>query len=625
MKRNWRYNRPLFSSPQQAKRKRRKWVILPIMWMALKRTCMALGAAVLLSLTFTLIVTYQAVSEKAQPLPDQMVLYLEFEGGLSELPAPPNFSDPFAGYKPTLRELVAVIDKAALDERVEGIYARLKPGAYSYAQVQELRDALMRFRAFGKFAYIYAQSYGDINGGMSGYYLASAFEEIWMQPMGVVSITGLNFQAPYLRQVLDTIGVEPQFFQRKEYKTAYEALTNKEMSPQNREMMESLLSDIRAELKADIPTERGFSKTAFEKHVNYGLFTAQTAEDVKLISKAGYADTLVKNIKALVLGDPESKTSLFVTVGGYLNDMKQRRAEKIMETLGPKKPKVALVYAVGAIMPTKTGNGIAAADEIAPAIIAAAQDDTIQAIVLRVDSPGGSPTASESILRAVERAQDKGKLVIVTMGSTAASGGYWISAYADQIFVQPTTVTGSIGVLGGKVSLAKLSETLGINWQGVKWGENADLWSLLGPYSDIESARVNAMLDQVYDGFIERVARGRNMSPEQVDAIAGGRVWSGAQALEIGLADQLGGLTEALNYTAKQLDRKDKNDLAVIILPAPKTPFQQFLQLLGDSGAIFSNLKAQGELMNTLKPVMHELSVLRDPNLYSVYEPLELN
>ena len=576
----------------------------------------------LFSLLMGAISAYRVMQVAAPPLPDQMVLYLEFEDGLEEVPKASGFADPFSAGQPTLRDVIAAIDGATSDPRVQGIFARFDQGNFALAHVQEVREAIKRFRASGKFAYIYSPSYGD-GGGFGGYYLASAFEEIWMQPMGVVSIAGLNAEMPFLRTAMDKIGVTPQFFHRKEYKTAYESLTNTEMSPENRAMTQRLVDDMRAEFTRDIPADRGFSHAAFEGLVNKGLFTAKEAESAKLITKVDYADVLVDNIVEKVTGNRESEEEVFVALKTYIADLHKKPL--INDPAAAERPKIALVYAVGAIMSTGEGNsGIAAADEIAPAILEAGDNEDIKAIVLRIDSPGGSPVASESILRAIERAQGKGKKVIVSMGPTAASGGYWIAAYADRIFAMPTTLTGSIGVVGGKFALKDLWEKMGVNWDSVKWGENAAMWSFNTPFTESEALRFNVMLDQIYDGFVERVAKGRKMKPEDVEKIAGGRVWTGTRAVQVGLVDEIGSLAQAMDYTARLLGAADRAGMDVVIMPEPKSALDQILEFLGEQGSVYEGMKWHKAMIEMFGPVLQQAAMMKDSGAALTYEPLRV-
>ena len=624
MKNPWKNNRPLFSAPATvaASKSKIRWRVLPILWMAIKRLCMALGAMVLISLIMGAIAANSVVNQAAPPLPDQMVLYLNLEDGLQELPREVSFADPFSAGNPTLRELVDALDSAAADERVKGLFARVNGGSFELAHVQELRAAIKRFRESGKFAYIYSSSYGESGNGLDAYYLASAFDEIWMQTMGVVSINGMSAEIPFMRSVLDEIGVYPNFFQRKEYKSAYESLTNHEMSAASREETEQLIADMRTEFLRDIPPERGMSALKFRQLVDKGLFTADEAVAAGLVTQASYADLLVDKITEQVTGDAESEDEVFVDIGAYAAE----GPAVSHNPMAPEKPAVALVYVVGTIMPTSAGAGgtIAAADEIAPAIFEAIDDETIQAIVVRVDSPGGSPSASESILRAIQKAQAKGKTVIVSMGPVAASGGYWVSASADRIFVLPTTITGSIGVVGGKFTLGGLWEKLGVKWDGASWGQNAGMWSFNHPFTVSETERINAMLDQIYDGFVARVAKGRKMSEAEVDKIAGGRVWSGAQAIKVGLADEAGGLNEALEYTAKLLGAENKNGVEIVLMPRPKGALEQFLEMIGDQGSMIHILHQQKIIMEMLEPLAAQVSAAGISEPVMAYEPLSL-
>ena len=452
--RNFRHHRPLYTNdPSVNKKPKMKWRILPIFWQGLKRLAMGLGFIVLLNFFIALFILPMlfAKPDAAPSLPSEFVLFMELKDGLREMPAAPSFAEPFAGAKPTVRDMIDALDRAAEDDRVQGIVARMYDGSFSMTHVAELRAALARFRNSGKFAHIYSASYGEGGGGLGRYYLASAFDEIWMQPLGVVSITGVQADVPYFREVLDKMGVKPQFFKRKEFKTAYESITDRGMSANNRKMLNDIVGSIKGEILNTVPAERGMSIAEFEALVDKGLLTAPEAKEAGLITHADYGDVLLENIAEEITGERDLDGLKLVNFGGYVNITRKEK-----NNFG--KPKVALVYAVGAVMPTSEGGGlasegIAAADKIVPAIFAATDDEKVSAIVVRVDSPGGSPSASEGILHALERAQRKGKPVIVSMGATAASGGYWVAAYADKIYALPTTLTGSIGVVGGKFAL----------------------------------------------------------------------------------------------------------------------------------------------------------------------------
>ncbi|PCK00378.1 MAG: signal peptide peptidase SppA [Zetaproteobacteria bacterium] len=618
----WSKRKNLYSSsvPKAVKEPKVKWRLLPILWMALKKTCMLIGATVLCLIILSSWVVSTVVDEiGGAQLPEQMVLYMELDGEIGDLPGGGSLAGHFGKNIKTMKTFVDAIEQAKTDPRVEGIYAQMKPGNYSVAHIEEIRTAIKSFRQSGKFTYIYAPSY---NNGLSGYYLASSFDEIWMQPMGNLMITGIGAEMPFLRNVLDKIGIEPQFFQRKEYKSAYESLTNSEMSEANRRATQALITDIYDVLSKDIARDRDISVAAFNSFVDRGMLLADEAYDVGLIDKVDYADQLIEHISIKVTGEPKSDDLIYINFDTYMKGIAGQGHPKGDDTAY----RVALIYAVGAIM-DGNGNksrGVAAADEISGALLRAAYDDSIDAVVLRVDSPGGSPVASETILRAVEKVQEEGKTVTVSMGSVAASGGYWISAYADEIFVLPTTITGSIGVLGGKVSAQEMWKTLGVNWERISQGRNAAMFSLNTPFSQSEAARMNMMLDNIYDGFIERVAKGRNMSVEQVDKIARGRVWVGTSAVEIGIADQFGGLNEALDYAAVQAGATDRHDVDVVIFPKPLSPIEKFVELLEGQVQAGQVMGIQAAFLREIQPVISEFMIMQNSHINSVYAPVHI-
>jgi len=447
------------------------------------------------------------VSEVQGPsLPSEMVLVLTLDGDMAEHRDVMGYG--FGDSAPTIRETVDALDRAGQDKRVKGFVVKLEGGGLNLAHVAELRAAVARFRAAGKFAYIYAPSYE----GMGLYSFASAFEQIWLQPMGIVSIPGVRAEIPFVRALLDKVGVEPQIFARKEYKNFFESATSSEMSPASREMTRAIVEDIGAGLLTDIATGRGMEPGAASALVDKALFTGDEALAAKLVDKLDFSDALSAAIRGQVTGDPEGDSDLFAALVAYVK-------EPSFTGVTAKKPKAALVYIVGEII-QHNGDGsgsLAAADSLVEDLRDAADDTDIKVIVLRVDSPGGSPTASEAIRRAVVRAKEKGKTVVVSMGGAAASGGYWIIADADRIFALPGTLTGSIGVTGGKFSLEQLWEKVGVNWDSVAVGENSGIWSFNAPYSKAEAERMDAMMDDVYNGFVARVAAGRKMRFEQAE------------------------------------------------------------------------------------------------------------
>lgn len=617
--------RPVFSMPKPPEKPKGKWVILPYMWAGAKRMAMVLGFMVLLSSLISVYTLAALSPQGAAGLPENIVLVLPFDQDLADVPADAGFTGSFAPPPPSVYQIVESIEAAKDDPRVKGIVGIIGAGALPLAHTQEIRAALKLFRESGKFTHVYAPSYGEMGGGLGRYYMASSFENIWMQPMGVISIPGINAEVPYLRGLLDTLGVTPQFFQRHEYKTAYESMTNTEMSAENRQMLTEMVSNLRRVLVREIAADRGMEAGSFEALVGKGLFTGDAALKAGLIDKLDYEDVLADTVIEAATGqkadDVADDDLPFVDVAAYHADLENKRDTD--------KPKIALVYASGAIIQSEADGGqggIAAADAIVPAIEDAMDDEAVKAIVLRVDSPGGSPTASESILRALDRAKGKGKPVIVSMGPTAASGGYWIASHADYIFAHPTTITGSIGVLGGKFDLRESWNILGINWNTIKWGENAGIWSMNTPFSESEAEQVNLMLDDVYDSFLARVSKGRKMEISAVDKIARGRVWTGEDAKRVGLVDELGGLNEALDFAAKKASLQNRSEALVEVFPKPLTPLEKLAKFFGGHETAVKALAAQARILETLAPATEALAPFTtgNPADYGVYEPLRL-
>lgn len=593
-----------------------------LLWGGLRRVCFALGFAVLISIVMGLYTVSQFQKNAAPPtLPDEMVLYLKLDGQVQEIAPQANFMNPFEAVPPTLRQIVETIDGAAADDRIKGLYVRLQDAQFSLSAVQEIRAAIGRLKEAGKFTRIYSSSYGGAEGGLSRLYLASAFEERWMQPLGIVTMAGLKVEMPFFRPVLDKIGVKPEFYQRKAYKNAYESFTDTEMSAANREVLTGVVASVREAVLADMPADLGMDATALERYIDMGLLTAPEALEAGLITHSDYVDVLVDQIKKDIFGYPEADDDLFVHFGSYAADLARKKRG------GGDKPTVALVYVDGAIMSSNDSgrDGVASSDRIAPAILDAAEDEDVEAIILRVNSPGGSPVASESILRAVQKAQaEHDKPVIVSMGAMAASGGYWVASSADRIFAMPTTLTGSIGVVGGKISVAQMWDKIGVEWDSsIQWGDNAGMWSLNEGFTAGQQERVEAMLDSVYDAFLARVSEGRGMSLAEAEAAAQGRVWTGKAAVDNGLVDELGGLKDTLAYVADELEVASVDDLQIVQMPRPLTPLERLVKLLSRNGMVFEGLRLQGQLMGAIAPYIDTMAVMNDEAVLA-YEPVSL-
>ena len=590
--------------PKDKEISKKRWNIFTILGKIIQRTCTALGALVLVSIILSMILVFTMSGEGAKPLPNDMVLVFKVEEGITETHEKPTLLEPFPYNQPTLRNVVDTLDKAKNDPRVRGLVFSLKGGGITLAHAQELRAAVARFQESGKFTKIYAPTYASGAGGLTHYYLASVFDEIWMQPVGMLSVTGIDAKMPFAKNVLETIGVSGQFLQREEYKGAMETFTQSEMPEPSRKMYYAVFKNMATQMIDGISLDREMDIQTMNALVDKGLLTGSEALEAKLVDRLDYPDVMLSEIRKEATGNADDDSVELVTLARYSHGKNIPASKKDKDTPFKKKSKVALIYVTGTIMDVGGPRGNAGADDIAATITQAYNDKEVSAIVVRVDSPGGSPTASETIRRALVKAQEKDKKVIVSMGPVAASGGYWLSTHADKIFAAPATLTGSIGVVMGKFEASDLWEKIGLNWEGPQVGKNAGIWSVNEPFTESELARMNILIDNTYDAFLSRVAEGRGLSKEQVRRIARGRVWTGEQARNVGLVDELGGLDQALDFTAKMLGKGDRNDITVVKMPRELSGIERFLELMGQEVSIGAALKnATGIDPAILKPL----------------------
>lgn len=543
-----------------------------------RRFFLGLGIMTALFTVLIAIVLFKGVDRTSRPLPGQFTLTYTFQAGLNEDAQKPSLNDPLLKTPVTLHDITAALYRAAQDPRVDRFVARIEGIDYGQARVQELRAAIKTFRAAGKHAIVFADDYGGFGSGTADYYLASAFDDIWLQPVGALSLTGLASQSPYVRDLLDRIGAKPVFLRRGKYKSGAENLTHTHMSPENREMLQSLITNLHDQIAADIAQSRQQDLDHIQNLMRQGPFTAEQALENTLIDRIGYFDEIEKDINQTV------------TLTRYAA---QGRSQKAAPGGA-----VALVQISGAIVPhaqrssglhVSFGGDQARADKIAAAIKSATEDKNIAALVVRIDSPGGSPSASETLHRALVQAAAAQKPVIISMGDYAASGGYWIATAGDKIFAQSATLTGSIGVFGGKFVLQDLWRKLGVRWESVASSDNATLWSSAQDFTPAQREKVQHLLDQVYDRFLDRVAQGRSMPVEHVETLAQGRVYTGDQAKDIGLVDAIGGLEEAIAY-ARESANLDQN-ARVILFPPKKSTLEVFIDMLTGEGFTVEGVK----------------------------------
>lgn len=490
--------------------------------------------------------------------------------------APPQ--DPISAFRtrhrPHLADVIEGLRRAAKDDKVAGLIAQCGGASQPPSVAQELRAAVQEFRQSGKPAIAWAQSFGELSPGTVGYYLATAFDEIWLQPSGEVGLTGLSAHAVFIRDALDRLGLQPDLAQRHEYKNAADMFTQAEFTDAHREALGRIVESLGEQMTADICTARALPADRFQQLVDDGPLSADDAQAAGLVDHVGYRD--------------EAYNAMTRKSGGrmrlrYLSRY-NHAASKNQALLNPiqrRRGTVAVIYGQGPVTVGRSSTsplsaGSMGADTISASLRAAARDESVRAIVFRVDSPGGSYVASDLIRHEVLLARRK-KPVIASMGAVAGSGGYFVTMGADVVVAAPATITGSIGVVGGKVVPKRLLSRLGIAMDSVRVGEHADMFSAVEPFTETQWSILNRWLDKVYDDFTAKVAHDRGLSREAVHEVARGRIWTGADAYERGLVDELGGLATAVRLARTRGELPPRDDLSDV-RTFPRIPFLEQLR-----------------------------------------------
>jgi protease IV len=548
------------------------------------------------------------------PLAANVILNVDLTRGLAEGPRENRLLRLLVGAEPTLRDVLDAIETASNDPRVKVLLARVGSDELGLARIQELRDAIASFRAKGKFALAFADSFGEFGPGTRPYYLATAFDEICLQPMGNVGLTGFYAEVPFFKGTLDLIGVSPEFDHREEFKTAMNSLTETKMTPPHREEVDALLSSIAGQVVHGIAQGRQLPESAVHDAIDHGPLLADEARDAKLIDRLAYRDEVLAEARAHA-GSGAELTSLAT----YLDRAGRPNREGAT---------IAVIYGSGLIERSAssdnplTGSNVMAANEISRAFRAAVRDSAVRAILFRIDSPGGSVVASESIWREVVFARERGKPVIVSMGDVAGSGGYYVAAAADKIVAEPATLTGSIGVLAGKLVVSDLFKKIGVSTDSAQIGANAAMFSSTSDFSGRAQSRLEAFLDDTYRGFKDHVASGRHMTQEAVEEVAKGRVWTGEEAKARGLVDELGGYPEAIRLAKQAAKLPAEASVQLTVFPRQKEPLELIYDRLAGkdtddgaaaSGAIERSLKMAGPLLQRLDALLDSPVLLMMP------------
>ena len=552
------------------------------------------------------------------PLPANIILTAdltrEFPEGATE--------DPLRrlvfGARPTLRDALDAVEAAGDDARVKVLLARVGEDGLGLANVQEIRDAVANFRAKGKLALAFADSFGEFGPGTRPYYLASAFDEIWLQPLGNVGLTGLYTDTPFLKGTFDILGIVPEFDHREQYKTAMNILTESKMTAAHREEVEGLLGSIAGQIVRGIARDRKLPEDDVRAAIDRGPLLGEEAVQAKLVDRLGYRDEAVAHARARAGSGAE-----MVSLATYLE--RARRPHREGAT-------IALIYGSGLIVRNGagasplSGSHLMAAAELTRAFRSAVRDASVRAILFRIDSPGGSAVASETIWREVVFARERGRPVIVSMGDVAGSGGYYVAAPADKIVAEPATLTGSIGVLAGKLVVSDLLKKIGVSTDSAQIGANAAMFSPTADFSERGHARLEAFLDETYTGFKDHVATGRHMTEEEVEAVAKGRVWSGEEAKARGLVDELGGYAVALRLAKQAANISAEAPVTLTVFPREKGLAELLYDRLTgkdresedgivSSGSIERSLKAMQPLLQRLEAILDSPGVLMMPPL----------
>jgi protease-4 len=538
------------------------------------------------------------MAPKAPDQPSQMVLQLDLRGEMTDQTP----ESPFAawGSAPSLLETLTRLDGARTDNRVKGLYIRANTDGMPPAQAEELRAAIAAFRESGKFVIAHLQTDG-VRMSMPGYMTVADSDEVWLQEASEFQPMGLSAEMTFFAGTLQRYHMQAQFEAREEYKTAAHSLTQRSFTPAHREEMTSLMTSIYDVMVANIAADRELAPQAVRAAVEATPFTVQRAVELKLIDKIGRPEEAER--AALARAEPAE----MVDIDDY--SPPQRSSGDVIAVVQGEGPIYSGQGEDGLFNDEQMMNG----DDVAAALLEASADDKVKAIVFRVSSPGGSVVASDQILAALRTAQERGKKIVVSMGDVAASGGYYVAAYADEIVASPTTITGSIGVIGGKLIIGPaFDHYLSTNTETITVGSPmVEMFTTERPFNQAERAAFAAFIDRAYQGFIGIVAEGREMTREQARELARGRVWTGQQAMERRLVDHLGGFQVAVARARALAGIAEDARVRLRFYPEQKSPFEALDQLFGASA---ENAEAMARLNAALADprVRRALAAMRE-------------
>ncbi len=551
------------------------------------------------------------------PVPNTTVLYLDFSDAIISAPQTSTLHTLFNQHQIDIYTLTDTIRRAAADPRVQGLVADISFSQTSLAYTQEILAALKLFREAGKFSYAFADTFSEGDNATGRYLLASGFDQIWMQPTGMLAILGIGAEVPFYKDTLSMLGLTADIGKRKGYKTAMNSFSENGFTPEHRDEVTTLLHGYFDIIAATILQNRKQTEP-LRTLVDKSPLMADAAKKQRLIDGIGYLDEVIAmaHDKAGMTGEdtrqflPNTTAPTENAREGWLSisDYSTRRAAPAAHT---GTPDIALIFASGMILRGDVPAPLADAENmditsLTTALHQAASDATIKAIVLRIDSPGGSYTASDTLRRAILKAKAR-KPVVVSMGDVAASGGYYLAMDGTKIFANPLSITGSIGVFSGKLVSGELAQKLQVKTDSISIGKNALMWSGNQPFDSAGKIALDRTLDFIYDDFTSKVAASRNIDPAAIDGIASGRVYTGSSALALNLIDATGTLHDAISAAKRlaKLTPAQSTQSTVIVLPESKDAWQELLDMLG-SGDFVSATSTLMQLLSN--PLVHTLA-----------------
>jgi protease IV len=532
-----------------------------------------------------MIASFAAFMEKESVKVDEnSVLHIKFDTDIRDRSSSDPFSEiDFASMKPKsslgLNDILKNLDKAANDPSIKGIYLDLMTMQTGMANVEEIRNALLEFKESGKFIVAYGEVFTQ-----SAYYLATVADKIYLNPEGMIDFKGIAAELMFFKGTIEKLDADMQIIRHGKFKSAVEPFMNKKMSPENREQMMALINGAWNTIVDGIAETRNIRKEELNRIADELLIRSPgDAVAYRFVDGLKYQDEIHKELKVLLDIEDEDDINS-VSLQKYFN------APAAEKKNTDRSNRVAVVYAIGEIISGEGSDDIIGSDRISKAIRKARKDDKVKAIVMRVNSPGGSALASDVILREVKLAAEE-KPFIVSMGNVAASGGYYISAAAHKIYAEPTTITGSIGVLGMIPNLEKTMENkLGITYDYAQTNKNSNFMTPFRPLTSQQREVIKGYIEDVYDTFVNHVMEGRGMSYEEVDEIGQGRVWIGTDARNIGLVDEIGGLDEAVQAA---VELADLETYSIREYPVQKDFFQELMDQLMGKASVEAKIRAE--------------------------------